>query len=103
GITGAAELVLFLRELGCEPILHVPRRLRDGYGVRTEALQELAARGARLVITADCGAAAHAEIAEAGRLGRDLTIRDHHQNPAVRAPAHAVLNPAVAAAGFAFA
>jgi single-stranded-DNA-specific exonuclease len=103
GITGAAELVLFLRELGCEPILHIPRRLKDGYGVRADALHELAARGAALVITADCGAAAHGEIAEAGRLGLDMIICDHHQNPAVRPPAHAVLNPVVADAGFPFA
>jgi single-stranded-DNA-specific exonuclease len=103
GITGSAELVLFLRELGCEPLLHIPHRLKDGYGVRVEALRDLAARGAALVVTADCGAAAHAEIAEAARLGVDMIICDHHQNPQVRPPAHAVLNPVVANGGFPFA
>lgn len=102
GITASTQLLLFLRELGCEPIMHIPHRLREGYGLRVDGLRELAARGARLVITADCGAAAHAEIAEAGRLGLEVIVCDHHQNPAVRPPALAVLNPVVAQAGFPF-
>src|SRR5207249_3770291 len=39
GITGATQLVSFLRELGCEPILHIPHRMRDGYGLKTTALR----------------------------------------------------------------
>jgi single-stranded-DNA-specific exonuclease len=103
GITASTELLLFLRELGCDPILHIPNRLRDGYGLRADALCGLADRGARLVVTADCGAASHAEIAEGNRRGLDVIVCDHHQNPAVRPPAHAVLNPVVADAGFPFA
>jgi single-stranded-DNA-specific exonuclease len=102
GITSSTQLVSFLRELGCEPILHIPHRMRDGYGLKATALRELGERGARLVITADCGAAAHAEIAEGARLGLDLIVCDHHQNPAVRPPALAVLNPVVSDAGFPF-
>jgi single-stranded-DNA-specific exonuclease len=102
GITASAQLALFLRELGCEPIVHIPHRMRDGYGIREATLRELAARGAQLVITADCGAAAHAEIAEAARIGLAMIVCDHHQNPAVRPPALAVLNPVVADAGFPF-
>lgn len=103
GITASTQLLLFLRELGCEPIVHIPHRLRDGYGLRVDALRELAARGARLVITADCGAAAHAEISEARQLGLEIIVCDHHQNPTVRPPAYAVLNPVVSQAGFPFA
>ncbi|MBI2963598.1 MAG: single-stranded-DNA-specific exonuclease RecJ [Deltaproteobacteria bacterium] len=103
GITASTQLLLFLRDLGCEPIVHIPHRLRDGYGLRASGLRELAARGARLVVTADCGAAAHAEIAEAARLGLEIIVCDHHQNPALRPPALAVLNPVVFQAGFPFA
>lgn len=103
GITASTQLLLFLRELGCEPLLHIPHRLRDGYGVRAEALHELADRGARVVITADCGAAAHAEIAAVAGRAVDVVVCDHHQNPAVRPPAFAVLNPVVTDAGFPFA
>ncbi len=103
GITASTELLLFLREIGCEPIVHIPHRMKDGYGLRVESIRELAARGARVLITADCGAASHAEIAEANRLGLDVIVCDHHQNPATRPPALAVLNPVVRTAGFPFA
>lgn len=103
GVTASAELVLFLRELGGAPILHIPHRMRDGYGLKERSLRELAERGVRLVVTADCGAAAHPEIADAARMGMQMIVCDHHQNPALRPPAFAVLNPVVADAGFPFA
>jgi single-stranded-DNA-specific exonuclease len=102
GISASTELLLFLRELGCEPLLHIPNRMTDGYGLRLGALRSLGERGARLIVTADCGAAAHTEIAEAARLGLEMIICDHHQNPETRPPALAVLNPAVADCGFPF-
>jgi single-stranded-DNA-specific exonuclease len=102
GISASTELLVFLRELGCEPLLHIPNRMTDGYGLRVGGLRSLAERGARLIVTADCGAAAHAEIAEAARLGLEMIICDHHQNPETRPPALAVLNPAVTDGGFPF-
>ncbi len=102
GITGATQLLLFLRDLGAAAEVFIPHRMKDGYGLRAQGIQALAARGASLIVTADCGAAAHEEIALAARLGVDVIVCDHHQNPAVRPPAHAVLNPVVDAAGFPF-
>lgn len=102
GITGATQLLLFLRELGVEADLHIPHRLRDGYGLRESALRGFAERRTKLVITADCGAGAHAEIAAANELGIDVVVCDHHQAPDVRPPAFAVLNPVVRDAGFPF-
>ncbi|MGH7859290.1 MAG: single-stranded-DNA-specific exonuclease RecJ, partial [Candidatus Binatia bacterium] len=67
------------------------------------ALRELASRGAKLLVTVDCGAAAHQEVALARDLGIDVIICDHHQAPEVRPPALAVLNPVVRDAGFPFA
>jgi single-stranded-DNA-specific exonuclease len=103
GITGATQLLLFLRELGADVDVHVPHRLRDGYGMRIDALRMLAEKGTKLVVTADCGAAAHAEIEAANGLGLDVVVCDHHQAPDVRPPAFAVLNPVVQNAGFPFA
>jgi len=103
GISASTELLLFLRELGCEPLVHIPHRMRDGYGVHVGALRSLRESGVGLVVTADCGAAAHEEIIEASRLGLEVIVCDHHQNPATRPPAFAVLNPVVASAGFPFA
>ncbi|MGH7897916.1 MAG: single-stranded-DNA-specific exonuclease RecJ, partial [Candidatus Binatia bacterium] len=103
GITAATELALFLRELGVEPDLYIPHRMKEGYGLNPAAIQALAARGVQLIVTADCGAAAHEEIALAASLGIDVIVCDHHQNPSRRPPAFAVLNPVAADAGFPFA
>lgn len=103
GITGSTQLLLFLRELGVEPELFIPHRMRDGYGLRAAAVQQLATRGGGVMITVDCGAAAHEEIALAASLGFDVIVCDHHQAPEVRPPAFAVLNPVVPGAGFPFA
>jgi single-stranded-DNA-specific exonuclease len=36
GTTGAAVLVSFLREIGAEPVCHVPHRVEEGYGLNVE-------------------------------------------------------------------
>lgn len=102
GITSAAALVLFLSELGLAVQVFIPDRVRDGYGLRTAAFRDMAARGGTLVVTADCGAAAHDELAAAAALGIDVIVCDHHQAPSIRPPAYAVLNPVVVGAGFPF-
>ncbi|MFL6783588.1 MAG: DHH family phosphoesterase, partial [Sphingomicrobium sp.] len=58
GATSAALLVLLLRRLGAEPIIYIPDRLMEGYGPSGEALVRIAAGGARLIVTVDCGAQA---------------------------------------------
>jgi single-stranded-DNA-specific exonuclease len=92
GITGAAQLVRFFRELGSEPLLHVAQR-RDGYGLRGEPLRRLHAAGARVLVTADCGTADAGELAMAADLGLDVIVCDHHHAPVTRPPAWALLNP----------
>jgi single-stranded-DNA-specific exonuclease len=93
GMTGAALLVLGLRALGSEPLLHVSHRAREGYGLHAEALRALAAGGARVVVTADCGTGNPGELALAAELGLDVIVCDHHLAPTNRPPALALLNP----------
>ncbi len=93
GITGAAQLVLCLRELGAEPLLHVSHRGREGYGLNVAALRGLRAAGARVVVTADCGTANVAELEAAAAMGLDVIVCDHHHAPITRPPAMALLNP----------
>src|SRR6185295_12755627 len=87
GITGAAELVLFLTEVGAEPLLHVAHRGREGYGLKAEPLRRLRAAGARVVVTVDCGTADAPELALAQDIGLDVIVCDHHHTPDVRPPA----------------
>jgi len=102
GISGPAILVRFLRALGHDPLLHIPNRFRDGYGVNEAGVRKLAEAGARLMITVDCGGVSHREIALAKTLGVDTIVCDHHQVSGTPLPAHAVLNPIEPDAGFPF-
>jgi single-stranded-DNA-specific exonuclease len=102
GITGAAQLVLGLRALGAEPLLHVAHRGREGYGLHADALRALRAAGARVVVTADCGTANVRELALAADLGLDVIVCDHHHAPLTRPPALALLNPLQAGCEFPF-
>jgi single-stranded-DNA-specific exonuclease len=102
GISGAAVLVLGLRALGADPLLHVSHREREGHGLHEAALGALRAAGARVVVTADCGTANARELGVAADLGLDVIVCDHHQTPATRPPALALLNPLQADCTFPF-
>ncbi|MGH7965807.1 MAG: single-stranded-DNA-specific exonuclease RecJ, partial [Candidatus Binatia bacterium] len=102
GVTGSAQLLLFLRELGMQPALYIPHRTREGYGLNIQAIELLAARGTKVLVTADCGATAHREITLAQHLGIDVIICDHHHVPEQRPPAYAVLNPMEKECAFSF-
>jgi len=103
GISGSALLYRFFRELGRAPVLHIPHRLKEGYGLKEHGVRSLAGQGARVMITVDCGGVNHAEIELAKQLGMDVIICDHHQVSDTPLPAHAVLNPIEKGAGFPFA
>jgi single-stranded-DNA-specific exonuclease len=93
GATSSALLASFLRIAGCEPLIHIPDRIFEGYGPNVDAVQALAARGARLLITVDCGTTSMEPIAEATRLGLDTIVIDHHQADETLPSAVAVVNP----------
>jgi len=93
GTTGASVLVSFLREIGAQPIYHVPHRIEEGYGLNVEGLKRLQERGARLVVTVDCGISNAKEVDAANAFGLDLVVVDHHQPPDELPPAVAVVNP----------
>ena len=93
GTTGASVLVSFLREIGAQPIYHVPHRIEEGYGLNVEGLARLKERGVDLVITVDCGISNAAEVAAANAMGLHVVVVDHHQPPPDLPPAIAVVNP----------
>jgi single-stranded-DNA-specific exonuclease len=93
GATSSALLASFLRITGAEPLIHIPDRIFEGYGPNVDAIQSLAARGAKLLVTVDCGTTSLEPLAEAKRLGLDTIIIDHHQADESLPPAVAVINP----------
>jgi len=93
GATSTALLARFLRHGGIEPIIHIPDRLFEGYGPNVEAVRALAARGATLLVTVDCGTTSIEPLTEAKALGMDVVVIDHHQADEVLPPALAIVNP----------
>ncbi|MFL6973300.1 MAG: single-stranded-DNA-specific exonuclease RecJ, partial [Xanthobacteraceae bacterium] len=93
GATAAAVLARFLRQCGLDPLIHIPDRLFEGYGPNVEAVRALSQRGARLVVTVDCGTTSIEPLAEAGRLGLDVVVVDHHLADEHLPPAVAIVNP----------
>lgn len=94
GLTATALLVSYFRDLGIDVSYYIPQRLEEGYGLHKEAINELARRGVRLLITVDCGINAQEEVALAKELGMDVIITDHHTPEVARLPeAFATINP----------
>ncbi len=90
GMCATAILVGCLEALDAKPAWYVPSRQDEGYGLNAEALGKIAADGANLVVTVDCGITAVAEAKWARGLGLELIITDHH-NFAEELPAADVL------------
>jgi single-stranded-DNA-specific exonuclease len=78
GASSAAQLVRWFRALGHELPIYVPDRILEGYGPSPAAFKRLKAEGAELVITVDCGAAAHDALACAAEIGLEVVVIDHH-------------------------
>lgn len=93
GAASSALLALFLRAGGLDPMVHIPDRIFEGYGPNVDAIRSLAERGAKLLITVDCGTTSMEPLAEAQKLGLDVVVIDHHQADEQLPPAIAVVNP----------
>jgi len=79
GITGVATLWHVLKLAGAQVSFYVPHRIEEGYGLNATAIRSLAAEGANVVVSVDCGITAVEEAAEARQLGLELIITDHHE------------------------
>lgn len=78
GICSTALLLRNLRALGAVVDSFLPDRISDGYGLSAQTVERLAARGTRLLITADCGITAVEEVAAARAHGISVVVTDHH-------------------------
>jgi len=73
---------------------HVPHRIKDGYGMKSDVIEQAASADVRLIISVDTGIRAFAAAETAHRLGLDLIVTDHHLPEVTGIPqALAVLNP----------
>ncbi|MGO9256416.1 MAG: single-stranded-DNA-specific exonuclease RecJ [Bryobacteraceae bacterium] len=95
-VDGTTSVVLLTKAIelaGGKADYHVPHRLKDGYGMRSEVVEAAAAAGVKLVISVDTGIRAAEVVGRANELGIDVIVTDHHLPEAALPPALAVLNP----------
>src|SRR3989344_8573803 len=79
GIPGAAVFSDFFRRTGYENVsFYIPHRHDEGFGMNKTAVDECHERGAKLIVTVDCGIADLEEVAHANKYGIDVIITDHH-------------------------
>ncbi|WP_181702875.1 single-stranded-DNA-specific exonuclease RecJ [Chthonobacter albigriseus] len=93
GATSSALLGRFLRDQGLEPTVYIPDRLIDGYGPNPRVIGELAAGGATLLVTLDCGTQSFEAFEAAARAGLQVVTFDHHQTGVELPPTVALVNP----------
>lgn len=93
GAASAALLVRWFRAMGADLPIYVPDRVTEGYGPSAPAFDTLKGEGADLVVTVDCGAAAHAALDHAASIGLNVVVIDHHLMREQPPRALAVVNP----------
>jgi len=93
GAASSALLKRFLTHFSVPSEIYIPDRIFEGYGPNPEAMRELIARGAKLIVTVDCGTNSAASIAAARESGADVVVLDHHQVGGPLPAAQAVVNP----------
>ncbi|MFY9725381.1 MAG: single-stranded-DNA-specific exonuclease RecJ [Bryobacteraceae bacterium] len=93
GTTAVVLLMTAIRLAGGEAFYHVPHRLKDGYGMRSEVVEDAAERGVKLIVSVDTGIRAREVVARAAELGIAVIVTDHHLPEAELPPALAVINP----------
>jgi single-stranded-DNA-specific exonuclease len=94
GLTATTLLIDAFKSFGFENVTaFIPNRFVEGYGLTIDAVERIAADGAELIVTVDCGSLSHKEIARANELGVDVIVTDHHNVADTPPPAVATINP----------
>lgn len=92
GTTASSLLYRYLTGEGAKIKVYIPRRVTEGYGLNSTALETLAAGGTTLLVTVDTGISGYQEVAGAPS-SMDIIVTDHHLPPSQLPPAYAVVNP----------
>lgn len=98
GVCSTYILLTAFRHLGASVDYAIPDRIKDGYGINEQIIEQAAADGAELIVTCDNGISASAQIKRAKELGLSVIVTDHHDIPLdggreILPPADAVVNP----------
>ena len=81
GVTATCILLKGLKRLGAQVDTCIPDRIKDGYGLHEQLIDQAAEDGIDTIVTCDNGIAAADEIADARRRGMTVVLTDHHDVP----------------------
>lgn len=81
GVASGHILYTALARCGADVSIRVPDRIKDGYGLNRNIIEEAHADGIDTIITCDNGIAAIDEISYAKDLGMTVVVTDHHSIP----------------------
>lgn len=90
GITASSIMFYLLNALGQDPVIRLPKRMSEGYGLSVTAIKEFKPG---LLVTVDNGIAANEAIQEAKRLGFTVIVIDHHLPGETLPPADLIVDP----------
>ena len=93
GAASSALLKRFLDHFKIFSEIYIPDRIFEGYGPNPAAIDQLIDRGARLIVTVDCGSTSREALEHAAGRGIDVVVLDHHQVGPDRPPCKALVNP----------
>lgn len=102
GVTSTAMLARALASLGARTNTYLPHRERDGYGLNLNAVEEMSAAGASLLIALDCGTSDETELDFAQSRGLSTIVVDHHRVGNVELPQTAFVSPRRAVSAYPF-
>lgn len=93
GISATSLVWLALNHLGLKTQPFIPDRMKHGYGLSKQALQEIIKDfNPKLIITVDNGIVAYQELQWLKDKGVDVIVTDHHQPSEPELPAYALVH-----------
>ncbi len=81
GVTASFILIKGLRKAGADTDHRLPHRIRDGYGLNFNIINEAKDDNVDTILTCDNGIAAAEEIRLAKECGMTVIVTDHHEVP----------------------
>lgn len=102
GVCATYILLNGLKRIGAAVDTVIPDRIKDGYGINEQLIDQAKNDGVDLIITCDNGIAAEQQIAYAKIMGMQVVVTDHHEVPFAETaagrieklpPADVIINP----------
>lgn len=102
GVCATYILLNGLKRIGAVVDTVIPDRIKDGYGINEQLIDQAKNDDVDLIITCDNGIAAWQQIAYAKTLGMQIVVTDHHEVPFTETtegreeklpPADVIINP----------